>query len=246
MERLNYLICSPEERILKSKNLTEKNEKNILKYKNRFVGERCFIVGGSPSLSLLDLTKLKNEFTFTVNRGYMLQEKGLEHSAFHIISDVNTFNDVGSKSELLDKYTENLFCYAGMHSPKVKCSIYYFDYIRYQLANDVCFQSDLLKPLIAYESVVHYAIQIAYYMGFKNIYLLGVDLDFKNNIGHFYNETDGEKQRQFEHSIKMSSIMLMGIEKCDKFLKSQNVNLMNASPLGIVDCISRVDYKDLF
>ena len=34
-------------------------------------GERCFIIGNGPSLKQTDLTKLKNEYTFGLNRIYL-------------------------------------------------------------------------------------------------------------------------------------------------------------------------------
>ncbi len=245
LQRLNFLFCTPEERIFKKENLTDTNTQKILSLKEKYNGKRCFVIGSSPSLNLLDLTKLNNEFVFTVNRGYMLKEKGLLHSSFHVISDTNTFKDNNSKFEQLENFSDKIFCYAGMQPP-IKMDTYYFDYIQYQLNKECSFQNNLLKPLIGYQSVIHFAIQIAYYLGFEDIYLLGVDLDFAKNKGHIYKETDEETQRQLEHSIKEAQTMLYGIKKCGEFLKGAGVNLLNASPSGIVDSIERVKYETLF
>ena len=245
LKRLNFLFCTPEERAFKRENLTDQNKLKISSLKDKYNGKRCFILGSSPSLNLLDLSKLNNEFVFTVNRGYMLKEKGLLHSSFHVISDTNTFKDTNSKFEELVNFSDKIFCYAGMQPP-IKMDTYYFDYIQYQLNKEYSFQNDLLNPLIGYQSVIHFAIQIAYYLGFKEIYLLGVDLDFAQNKGHIYQETNEEVKRQFEHSIKEAKTMLYGLEKCEEYLKSQNIRLLNASPSGIVDCINRVKYEILF
>ncbi len=35
-------------------------------------GQRCFIIGNGPSLQRTDLTKLKDEFTFGMNRIYLV------------------------------------------------------------------------------------------------------------------------------------------------------------------------------
>ena len=38
-------------------------------------GQRCFIVGNGPSLTIEDLEKIKNEFCFAANRIYTLYDK---------------------------------------------------------------------------------------------------------------------------------------------------------------------------
>lgn len=248
IERIGAMLCSPEERLLKKKHLTDENKQKLLALKNIHKGKRCFIVGSAPSLNLLDLTHLNNEYTFTVNRGYMLQSKGLMHSTYHIISDKETFKDKDSCYQNLQNFSNILFCYAGMNKPEINIETYYFDYINPKnFKNEyITFCENLTSPLIMYDSVIHFGIQIAYYMGFTEIYLIGVDLDFAQNKGHAYKETAEETIRQQEHSIKMAQFMLEGIKKCGEFLTLKNVNLINASPKGIVDCIERRNFEEIF
>ena len=40
--------------------------------KDKHIGKRCFIIGNGPSLAKTDLSKLENEFTFGLNRIYLL------------------------------------------------------------------------------------------------------------------------------------------------------------------------------
>ena len=53
---------------LASKNiyLTE-NERKLKALKNKHKGKRCFVIGNGPSLNKMDLSLLKNEYTFGVN-----------------------------------------------------------------------------------------------------------------------------------------------------------------------------------
>lgn len=246
LARIDFLLQEPQERIFKKKNLTEENKQKILSLKDSHKGKRCFVVGSSPSLNMVDLTKLNNEFVFTVNRGYMLKEKGLLHTKFHVVSDRYTFKDSNTNVELLTDFTDNLFCYAGMECPVFNINTFYFDYVLAQLNKETVFQTDLLKPLIAYQSVIHFAIQIACYLGFSKIYLLGVDLDFANIKGHAYVETQGEKERERTASILNTKKMIIGLEKCTEWLQQHNVEIYNASPVGAVNCMARVIYNDIF
>ncbi|MEH7386551.1 hypothetical protein V7147_14250, partial [Bacillus sp. JJ1521] len=39
----------------------------LKKIKNKHMGQRCFIIGTGPSLTIEDLEKLRNEMTFSMN-----------------------------------------------------------------------------------------------------------------------------------------------------------------------------------
>lgn len=257
-KRLASLTTSSEEKYWKRQNLTVQNTQTLNALKNEYANpqfdineitsktKRCFIVGSSPSLDLLDLSLLNNEKVFTVNRGFLLRNKGLLHSDFHVISDIQSVKDPSYHFELLEGFTDLLFCYGGMPSPdQVSLPVVYFDYMLAKFI-DKPFQENIAEPLVAYQSVIHFAIQIAYYLEFNQIILLGVDLDFAKNLGHAYSETPGEQTRQMEHSCQMAQTMLDGVDKCGKWLSQHGVDLLNASPKGIVDCVRRVKYQELF
>jgi hypothetical protein len=227
----------------KAKNLTAENSAKILTLKNKHQGKRCFIIGGSPSLNKLDLTKLNNEHTFTVNRGYKLAENGLNQSTYHVMSDIYTFIDDKIENEIQKDFADEFLIYGGIDFP-IQKNATYFDF---KLKKDnFDFQKDITLPLQGTQTIIYYAYQLAYYMGFNEIYLIGVDLDFKNNSGHAYTETTGEKTRQIEHSVTSASIMLETIEYCHYFLKQQGIKCYNASPVGNIDFMQRVNYKELF
>ena len=57
--------------------------------KDAHKGQRAFIIGNGPSLKQTDLTKLKNEFTFGMNRIYlMFPELGFTTSCLVSINDL--------------------------------------------------------------------------------------------------------------------------------------------------------------
>ena len=58
-------------------------------FENKFQDKRCFILGNGPSLGNTDLTKLKHEFTFGLNRIYLaFPEMGFSTSFFVSINDL--------------------------------------------------------------------------------------------------------------------------------------------------------------
>lgn len=242
-KRLNELRLTDYERQNKKKNLTEDNLAKILLLKNKYKGKRCFIIGGSPSLEQLDLTKLTDEITFSVNRGYKMVDKGLKHTKYHIMADIHSFQDDNIASEIPNDFSDEFLIYGGIDFPDERLKTTYFDFVAHA---DYIFQDDLQKPLLTRGTVIIFALQIAYYMGFSDIYLIGVDLDFSKIKGHAYKETVGEIERQSGESVKMQDIMLNSIQDCVGFLTSHGVNIYNASPVGRMDCMPRVKYEELF
>ena len=58
-------------------------------YKDKHKGERCVIIGNGPSLKQTDVSKIKNEFTFGMNRIYLaFPDWGFETSYFVSINDL--------------------------------------------------------------------------------------------------------------------------------------------------------------
>ena len=86
----------------KTKSRISKNDKNEYKkievFKNKHLGERCFILATGPSLTVEDVKKLKNEYTFGMNSICMLfDELGWETTYYGV-------QDRGVFEKLVDKY----------------------------------------------------------------------------------------------------------------------------------------------
>ena len=243
LQRVNNLLLHADRKKIKQDNLTEANLDKIKKLKDIHKGKRCFIIGGAPSLKLLDLSKLNDEMTFTVNRGYKLKERGLKNSKYHIIVDRLLPEDAGIMEEIPIDFSKSFFINSEIDFKKNGCDCTFVEILN---SNMLYFQEDLTKPLMTIGTVISQAIQIAYYMGFNEIYLIGVDLDFSKNPGHFYESSKEENFRQATLSVKGEDVMLKGMETITNFLNSKGVNIYNSSPAGCLDCMPRVKYEELF
>lgn len=222
-------------------NLTDENGQKIRLLKNKHAGERCFIVGGSPSLRSLDLSRLNSELVFTTNRGFKLTQYGLMRADYHVMSDVFTFVADNVCDEIPLDFADTFLIYGGVKfTPKVH-KVVYFNYTPDAVTG---FQTNMRHPLIPAASVICLSIQIAYHMGISEIYLLGVDLDFENNAGHAYTQTEGEKARQ-KRTVESKPIIFNWLSDASRLLVREGRGLYNASPAGVVNCIPRVVYEDV-
>lgn len=221
-----------------------KNIKAIKKLKNKYKGKRCFIIGGSPSLNQLDLTKLNNEYTCTVGKGYKLVDKGLKHSTFHVFGDI--FGYAETCTELDVNFSSTYFFRSAIDCVNpIKNPIFFDTYNRSVNPASNGFQTDLCKPLYCGCTVIIYALQIMAYLGFKEIYLIGIDLDFKTKDAHVYTSTKGEEART-RHSIYNQQRMYDSLEFGSNFLKKQKKQVINASAVKKLPFLNEVIYENLF
>ena len=150
---------------------------------NKFIGERCFILGSGPSINKQDLSLIKNEYTFCTN--WFINHKDFEklNVDFYCAYDANfTYPEINK--DWLSRL-EN-FSNMGIFFPESwagKFSLDNANYVQYdnsiKVYKDNVFNFDLAKPLYDGASVVvNMCIPIAMYMGFNKIILLGCDTNY--------------------------------------------------------------------
>ena len=67
----------------------KQSRKGLEAFHNIHQGKRCFILGNGPSLKQTDLSKLRNEYTFGMNRIYLaFEELGFQTSYYVSVNDL--------------------------------------------------------------------------------------------------------------------------------------------------------------
>ena len=227
--------------------------------KNSYAKQRCFIVGTAPSIGALDLSLLKNDVIFTVNRGYLLLQKGLPHIDFYAVSDMNAFKSYGDEINFQDFKQifligpiDNINWERNLHNVS---TLSHYELIAYSYhMHNRFFQFDITRPLARGYSVVLYQLQIAVWLGFEKIYFIGVDNDFnyKKNM-HFYKDTKLEKENMRNHSDHMKKWDASPEQRiaeafvyAREALQKRNISIYNATKGGKLDEIERISYESLF
>jgi hypothetical protein len=136
-------------------------------------GKRCFIIGNGPSLRQTDLSKLRNESTFGMNRFYlMFPELGFQTTYFVA---VNYLVIKQCASDLLALPMPKFFPWGTRRDlPEVTGNTVFM--------NTSCpkreFTADVRHPLWTGATVTFAALQLAYHLGFDEVILIGVDHSF--------------------------------------------------------------------
>jgi len=151
------------------------DRESLIKYEGIHKDEDCFIVGNGPSLNKTDLTLLNGYHVFGLNKIQMIFEKQKFDLSYHV-----TVNDLVI-DQIDNELNENAFnCPSFISYAHSRNKNYKNPMVNKILTNGRwSFYPSILEPISEGYTVTYVAMQIAFYMGFKNVFLVGVDHSFQ-------------------------------------------------------------------
>lgn len=234
--------------------------RQISHLKNRYAGKRCFFVGNGPSLKPEDLTLLhrNNEITFGFNRIYNMFDNTPWRPTFYISQDEKMLGgciDSVNSMEIKHKFIPiQLNWYFGV---KIRGASY-FNIVSQSLENpdEYLFSDDASKYLYNSSTGMYTAAQLAAYMGFKEIYFIGVDHHFRtsmNNKGeivvdntvkdYFTEKYNEDKKDLYIPNTEKSTLTYVAMKN---HCEHRNISVYNATRGGKLEVFERVDFDKLF
>ena len=146
--------------------------RKLEKLRNSHQGERCVIIGNGPSLKQTDLSKLRGTFTFGMNRFYMaFPDLGFPTSVLLTVNDLVIEQCAGDLRQLS---IPTFVSWRSRDKIDPAPNLHYL-YTSYILPG---FNGDATGRLWEGATVTFVAMQLAYFMGFKQVILIGVDHNF--------------------------------------------------------------------
>lgn len=231
------------------------NGKNIKDLKNIHHGQRCFIIGNGPSLKTEDLDKLKNEITFSFNRIYYIFNQTEWRPTYYCSEDDKTI--LNSKEEINNLKLHNKFFPVNfpwdykIHFQNAKYYILKFG----DRNSEPAFSNDMTKGLYWGNTVAYTAMQMAVYMGIKEIYLVGVDHNFSKVINDQGEVIIDEKVKDYfsdKYNMDKDTLYIPNIETstrafsaAKKFADQNNIKIYNATRGGKLEVFERIDFDHI-
>lgn len=142
-------------------------------FRNKHAGERCFVIANGPSLATMDLSPLRKEVTFGMNRLYLIREKMGFLPTYHSV--INDLVLEQFTSEIAELPTTKFVSWSQRHLFANPPGLHY---LRPYMSIEDKFSYDLTKGIYSGGTVTYATLQLAYYMGFKEVYLVGLDHNF--------------------------------------------------------------------
>lgn len=232
--------------------------KNLRSLKNKYSGQRCFIIGNGPSLSAKDLDCLKKEYTFAFNRIYYIFSQTKWRPTFYCTQDEkivkNSLHDICTKIETPYIFAPiNLLWYYNLNLN----TRFYFS-PKQNIDENECpkFSNDISHEINVGNTVAYTAIQIAVYLGFTKIYLLGVDHSFhtyqdkngnivvdSNAKDYFCKEYNNDKDELFIPRLDISTLSYIAAKE---YAEKHNIEIYNATRGGKLEVFRRISFDTLF
>ncbi len=196
--------------------------------KKRESGKRVFIVASGPSILKQDLSFLLDEIVIGMNGTPFIEEKFGFKSDYYTVSDIRFLQDnnkYNSATKNLHKDTirvfrEELSCIDSRAYFKNTC------YLK-AIARDG-FSFDLRKGFYFGCTTTLLSVQLAYYLGAKEIILLGCDLFYSAKQPRVYKEKAPAPIDNF------TGIQVYNLRNAFLKLGERGIPLYNASPVSLL------------
>lgn len=225
----------------------------IGKFQDRYTGERCFVIGNGPSLKDMDLSPLKDEYTFGMNRIYLaFKDWGFETSFLVSVNDLVVQQCWEDFQELsLPKFfswrSHDLLYPQGVPGKDT-----HFLYTTYTGRK---FNTRIQSRFWEGATVTYVCLQLAFCMGFSEVILIGVDHSFKaegkanqtvvssgDDPNHFSNQYFGAGFRwQLPDLDTSETAYLLAKES----FSNSGRKVLDATVGGKLDIFPKVDYSTL-
>lgn len=247
-----------------------KQTERLRKLKDIYEGKRCFIIGNGPSLKIEDLEKIDTDYSFACNSIYALYSQTKWRPSFYCASDSIFCKTMMSDKSNMKKVTDG--CQMAFTSI-VGAGIQYRNdpnfadvyYMKTLFESPVKFSADCSEQIYSGGTIAYEMLQLAVYMGFKKIYLLGIDCNYaverhedgcvtRNNVMDHMRELE-EEEKEFWQAIEdrygekyfvETYVQLAAYQKAKTYADTHDIKIYNATRGGKLEVFPRVDFNSLF
>lgn len=212
---------------------------------NKYEGERCFIVATGPSLTIKDLEKIKHEYCFGMNSVVKLFDRTEWRPTFYGCQDPRVYRQL--KYDIDNSHFEYKF-YGSFLKMYFKLTDEYVEFPIDLMNHPYNFKKYTTKfsdncDIVVYDgfSITYSLMQIAVYMGFKEIYLLGTDCDYSGERMHVVEYKD----KYISGKDSITNRLLYAFSVAADFAHSHDVKIYNATRGGKLEIFERINLDDL-
>jgi hypothetical protein len=222
-------------------------------YRDLHPQKRCFIIGNGPSLKQMDLSFLNKEFTFGMNRIYLLfPELGFTTTFLVVVNELVLEQCAGDISALpMPKFVT---WRARRWFPTTAQNGMVF--LDTDFTGEEGFSGDATGRLFEGFTVTYVSLQLAFYMGFEEVILIGVDHNYatKGTPNTTVTSTGDDPNHfapgYFGKGFRWQLPDLDGSERAYRMAKAAyskaGRRVLDATLGGKLDIFQKVNYQDLF
>lgn len=215
----------------------------LKQYKNIHNGERCFLVGTGPSLTMEDLEKIKGEYSFSVNSIVLSFSDTTWRPTYYAIGD--RFGYEKLKIAIREANMPTIFCGISNKVMTPRMDVAFIPYPVNLLDHGKMipehinkFGGNAFKVVYDGHSITYSAMELAVYMGFKEIVLLGIDCDYSKAVNHI-------KAYSVQTDMNAAYLMRESYKVAKRWTDEHGVKIINATRNAKLDVFEKVRLEDV-
>lgn len=233
----------------------ENQARQFEKIKNSHVGERCFVIGNGPSLTPQDLDLLKGEYCFAANQIFFIFDKTEWRPNVYLTANTDTVAGYFQEIQNIDAEYKFIDSKALDYGIEISDALY----LKHGCfsAEEERFSSDIAKYYYNGGTITYTAMQVAVYMGFSEIYLLGVDNNYSNEKkrdgkeihnkvqDHFYEQKNESAEKLNLYATVDIDHLTEYFELAKKYADLHGVKIWNATRGGKLEIYPRIELEEV-
>jgi hypothetical protein len=222
---------------------------------NAHQGKRCFVIGNGPSLNHTDLTRLENEVTVGSNGLFYLFDDMGFLPTIYTVEDQLVAEDRAETINAI-RGTTKLFPWDLSYCLEADADTTFLWFQR-DYRGFPRFSDDLGRSAFWGGTVTFFNLQVAFYLGCREVYLIGIDHSYKvpdyasgdvivsreDDLNHFHPEYFGRGFRWHDPKVERME-RSYGVARA--FFEAHGGQIFNATKGGALELFERVDYDTLF
>lgn len=233
------------------------NQKRLESLRGVHNGKRAFVLGNGPSLKASDLDTLKKhgEITFSSNNIYKIFPFTEWRPTYYVQINDGIPNErlmgmmEGAEAEYKFFKPEGFLKTRNVSGNKIYLNV---DGNREYLVHPR-FSEDASRVLYAVATTTYALIELAVYMGCREIYIIGCDNQYSKTLTKEGNVIDNHTSNHFEGSDEIKKViaestweMDIAYEYAQKYADEHGIKIYNATRGGKLEAFERVDFDSLF
>ncbi len=258
---LAYLASCPiRRRLAAAGRPVSDHDRRLYELKDRHRGRRGFVIGAGPSLQTSDLDRLAGEVAFGSNKIYLAFDDTAWRPTYYSVVDVLVARN--NREKILGQELTHIH---GADVRPILGEDPRFLYLHHLLAlrrfgaRRPGFSRDMLSGVYGGHTVIYLQLQLALYMGIREVYLLGIDFSFdvpresvtasKTNLGETVIRSRGEvnhfhpdyRQPGETWTMPVMDKQRWAFERAREAFEAAGGRLINASRRTKLDVLPRED-----
>ena len=225
------------------------------KIHNTHLGESCFVIGNGPSLTAEDLDTIAENHidSFAMNRIYKIFPQTKWRPTYYVNTDWTLIRDVLEEIDQIPA-KQKFFPIHHLYQESFRKAIKDRAVFRLKGVDEVGFKVDCSESIREVGTVTIASIQLAAHMGYRNIYLLGVDHNFDHIIdkngntvinegvkNYFVDDYDTDILSEVTHNIGNTTRRYHEVQA---YYPKQGVNIYNATRTTMLNVFPQIAFSN--